>query len=71
PADAKTAAVDKPGTQSFEAPSSTDVPMYFRITPYFNAPPGPHEWLTRTVFVGTGERFQDPDYTLFTYYELL
>ena len=29
---------------------------YCRITPRFEAPAGPHEWLVRTVFVGTGER---------------
>jgi hypothetical protein len=69
--EAGAAAVQEQGSQSFEAPSSKDVPMYFRITPYFNAPVGPHDWLTRTVFVGTGERFQNPDYTLFTYYEVL
>ena len=65
------AAVQSSNSQSFEAPASTDVPMYFRITPYFNAPVGPHDWLTRTCFIGTGERFQNPDYTLFTYYEIL
>src|SRR3954462_16019992 len=25
---------------------------YFRCTPYFRAPQGPHEWLNRTVIVG-------------------
>lgn len=29
---------------------------YCRITPRFEVPAGPHEWLARTVFVGTGER---------------
>jgi len=29
---------------------------YCRVTPRFEAPAGPHEWLNRTVFVGTGER---------------
>ena len=29
---------------------------YCRITPRFEAPAGPHEWLTRTVFVGVAER---------------
>ena len=29
---------------------------YCRITPRFEVPAGPHEWLARTVFIGTGER---------------
>ena len=29
---------------------------YCRITPRFEVPDGPHEWLGRTLFVGTGER---------------
>jgi hypothetical protein len=29
---------------------------YCRITPRFEAPDGPHAWLTRTVFVGVAER---------------
>ena len=29
---------------------------YCRITPRFEAPDGPHEWLTRTIFVGAAER---------------
>ncbi|MCP5145386.1 MAG: DUF3237 domain-containing protein [Gammaproteobacteria bacterium] len=42
--------------------------LYFRFTPYFDAPVGPHDWLTRTVIVGTGERRSNPDHSLFTYY---
>ncbi len=42
---------------------------YFRVTPYFDTPAGPHEWLGKTVFVGIGER--NADHILFTYYELL
>ncbi|HKJ75067.1 MAG TPA: DUF3237 domain-containing protein [Alphaproteobacteria bacterium] len=41
---------------------------YFRMTPYFDAPTGPHDWLTRTVILGTGERRGNPDHSLFTYY---
>lgn len=44
---------------------------YFRCTPYFRAPSGPHDWLNRTVIVGSGERRSDPDHTLFRYYALL
>lgn len=29
---------------------------YVRITPRFEAPAGPHEWLCRTIFVGVAER---------------
>lgn len=46
-------------------------PSYFRLTPYFRTPEGPHDWLTRTVIVGGGERRTDPDRTLFRYYALL
>jgi Protein of unknown function (DUF3237) len=48
-----------------------DAEYYFRITPYFNAPDGPHEWLSRTVIVGSGRRHAKPDYTIFTYYAVL
>jgi hypothetical protein len=43
-------------------------PYYFRVTPLFRTPTGPHDWLTRTVILGVGERHQDPDYTFFRYY---
>ena len=33
--------------------------VYFRTTPVFEAPAGPHEWLTRHVFVGSAERHPD------------
>ncbi len=29
---------------------------YFRVSPKFDAPEGPHEWLTRHVFVGSAEK---------------
>ena len=32
---------------------------YFRGTPRFDAAAGPHDWLTRTLFVATGERLRD------------
>jgi len=37
----------------------------------FDTPIGPHDWLTRTVIVGTGKRHANPDYTIFTYYAVL
>ena len=45
--------------------------FYFRITPVFDTPIGPHDWLTRTVIVGTAKRHANPDYTIFTYYAVL
>ncbi|WP_088306536.1 DUF3237 domain-containing protein [Novosphingobium sp. B 225] len=46
-------------------------PAYFKLTPYFRVPEGPHDWLSRTVIVGGGERRSDPDRTLFRYYALV
>ena len=43
-------------------------PLYFRFTPYFRAPGGPHEWLNHTCLVGGGERRTDPDHSLFRYF---
>lgn len=55
--------------------TSFDVPRYFRCTPYFRAPQGPHEWLNRTVVVGTGERRPGtetmPDHSIFRYWAVL
>jgi hypothetical protein len=48
-----------------------DREFYFRITPVFDTPVGPHDWLTRTVIVGTGKRHANPDCTIFTYYAVL
>jgi hypothetical protein len=48
-----------------------DREFYFRITPVFDTPVGPHDWLTRTVIVGTGKRHANPDNTVFTYYAVL
>ncbi|HXX18793.1 MAG TPA: DUF3237 domain-containing protein [Candidatus Acidoferrum sp.] len=48
-----------------------DREFYFRITPVFDTPVGLHDWLTRTVIVGTGKRHANPDYTIFTYYAVL
>jgi hypothetical protein len=57
-----------------EAPA---IPAYFRCTPYFRAPQGPHEWLNRTVIVGVAQRKpriaadDPPDHSLFRYYAIL
>jgi len=39
---------------------------YVRITPRFEAPEGPHNWLNRTIFVGVAER--QGNSTHFDYY---
>jgi len=50
------------------------IPGYFRCTPYFRAPQGPHDWLNRTVIVGVGQRRpkltpdDEPDHSIFRYY---
>ncbi len=41
---------------------------YLRITPRFEAPEGPHEWLNRTVFIGVAERRGNS--TFFDYYRV-
>jgi hypothetical protein len=47
-----------------QAVAPTDT--YCRVTPRFEVPAGPHEWLARTLFVGTGERRGDR--SVFDYY---
>jgi Protein of unknown function (DUF3237) len=42
---------------------------YFRTTPAFEAPDGPHDWLNRSVFVADGERL--PDAVRLRVYEVL
>lgn len=44
---------------------------YLRLTPEFDVPVGPHDWLTRTVIVGTGVRYADPVHAVFSYYVVL
>lgn len=51
--------------------SGASQPSYFRLTPYFRVPRGPHDWLMRTVIVGGGERRTGPDRSLFRYYALV
>lgn len=54
------AAVER-GEQPFDTP-------YCRISPRFEAPAGPHSWLNRRMFVGTGERRGDS--SVFEYYAI-
>ncbi len=66
-----TRSADRDGAQS------PMIPSYFRCTPYFRAPEGPHGWLNRTVVIGVGKRMPrsgpdgEPDHTLFRYYAIL
>jgi hypothetical protein len=41
---------------------------YLRAQPTFETPKGKHDWLTRHVFIGVGER--KPDGNLVRYYAL-
>lgn len=42
---------------------------YMGLTPRFDAPLGPHEWLSRTIFIGTADRQQT--HSTFTYWAML
>ncbi len=42
--------------------------LYFICLPTFDAPAGPHDWLTRHVFIGRGRRIPAPDHTVFDYF---
>lgn len=52
--------------KGFEIVPST----YFVCTPVFDTPVGPHDWLTRTVIVGLGQRISEPDHSIFNYFEI-
>jgi hypothetical protein len=49
-----------------ESPAPGDT--YCRITPRFEAPEGPYNWLNRTIFVGVAERRGNS--TFFDYYSV-
>lgn len=61
---------------SDQATEGAPATPYFRCTPYFRAPEGPHGWLNRTVIVGVGLRRpklnpdDPPDHSLFRYYAI-
>jgi len=42
---------------------------YMRMTPRFEAPAGPYDWMNRTVFVGTGQR--NPDGSIFRFWKVV
>jgi len=44
----------------------------FRVSPVFEAPSGPHEWMNQTLIVGSATIFREPiDHTEFHYFEVL
>jgi len=43
-------------------------PAGMRFTPVFKVKKGPHDWLTRTIIVGIGERKTNPDHSIFRYW---
>ncbi|GHD00991.1 DUF3237 family protein [Novosphingobium pokkalii] len=42
---------------------------YMGLTPRFEAPEGPHEWLSQTIFVGKADR--DKTHSIFTYWAMV
>lgn len=57
--------------QVMQGGAGADVPLRMRLTPVFDVPVGPHDWLARTLIVGHGARYSAPDHTIFSYYEVL
>jgi hypothetical protein len=43
--------------------------VYFRAIPTMEAPPGPHDWLNRSIFVTAGER--SPDAVVIRFFEVV
>jgi hypothetical protein len=41
---------------------------YFRTTPVFIVPCGPHDWLCKTIFVGIGDKY--PDHSMFAFHAI-
>ena len=57
----------KPG-EDRRIDAGTPQPAYFCFTPTFIVPEGPHDWMSRTLIIGTGSRRTNPDHSIFTYY---
>lgn len=55
----------------YEHEGMNDGPSYFRVTPYFDTPSGPWEWLAETVFIGIGQRHANPRHTIIHFHEIL
>jgi hypothetical protein len=43
-------------------------PPGMRFHPVFKVKKGPHDWLTRTVIIGIGQRKTNPDHSIFRYW---
>lgn len=57
-------------TQELLAGETVDPQRYYmRMTPRFEAPAGPYDWLNRTLFVGVGQR--NPAGSLFRFWKLV
>lgn len=57
----------KPGEAKLS--NGTPQPSYFRFTPTLKVPEGPHDWMSRTLIIGAGERRSEPsDHSIFRYY---
>jgi hypothetical protein len=55
---------EPPPAARFAGPTN----LYFVCIPAFDAPTGPHDWLTRHVFLCRGVRKSPPDHTVFDYF---
>jgi hypothetical protein len=64
-------AAKKASVKKAQKAAATPQPAYFRFTPTFRAPIGPHDWLNRTIIVGGGERRSNPDHSIFRYYAVV
>ncbi len=51
-----------------EATPEQQADDYFRLTPVFETAAPAHDWLTRTIIVGSGQRRFNPDHSVFDYY---
>ena len=55
----------------YEREDEDDESAYFRVAPYFDTPKGEHDWLSKTVFVGIGERHTNPNHLIIHFHEIL
>lgn len=57
-------------TARMERLESVDTSEYYmRLSPFFEAPVGPHDWLNRTVFVGNANR--QADHSVFRFWQVV
>lgn len=54
-----------------EASPEQQAADYFRLTPRFETAAPRHEWLTRAIVIGTGQRRFNPDHSVFDYHVVL